>query len=409
VASGFPENAQPPAGERSRSSPRRVLGALLIAAVAIVVVIAAIGVGLLPNPLGTPPPNSPAQCRTSDPGVADPDAPHGLFVLSPPTGPHQPYYTDSVQFLQNNPTVCGADFWVHWGDVDQGPSSSPQYNWSSVTSEIAPWVSAGKEVNLIFQTVGYGPNQSWIPSYVRSQITTIQCGDSPITPLFWESPYPQLYEAFIRAAVAEFETTPGIGYIRFGLGTGGETFPLYDVDAPGCEAALNATGFTIANWNSYLLGVLDFEHSLSSRVQLMVALNGVFPGIPDNVSEMVATRAAQDGIGFGSEGLEESNVAVNATGVPSCRGGYCKYFGEFAGEVPMELQTYSASQPNGSGPTGSLTTLVPWALAEHTQIFELYFVDWLTAYDPNYPAYAAYHVGYAATLASAAVVVGVSG
>jgi hypothetical protein len=382
------------------------LGGLAIACVVIAMIVAAIGFGLLPSPLTSSPSTSVAQCLKPDAGIADPDAPHGLFVLSPPTGPHQPYYSDSVQFLENNPMVCGADFWVHWGDVDQGPNTSTQYNWSSVANEIAPWVSAGKEVNLIFQTVGYGPNQSWIPSYVRSEIATIQCGDSPVTPLFWESPYPQLYQSFIRAAVAHFETTPGIGYLRFGLGTGGETFPLYDVGAPGCEAALNATGFTTANWTKYLFGMLDFERSLAPQVQLMVALNGVFPGIPDNVSASVASRAAQDGIGFGSEGLEESNVDVSDTGAALCRGGYCKLFTEFAGEVPMELQTYSASQPNGSGPTGSLTALLPWALAEHTQIFELYFVDWLTAFDPNYPAYATYHSGYAEALVSAAEVVG---
>jgi hypothetical protein len=377
--------------------------------VAIVVIVAAIGLGFLPNPFSSSPSGSAVQCRAPDPKVADPSAPHGLFVLSPPAGTRQPYYADSVQFLQDNPVVCGADFWVHWSDVDQGPSSPTQYNWTSVTSEIAPWVSAGKEVNLIFQTVGYGPNQSWIPSYVRSQIATIQCGGSPVTPLFWQPPYPQLYQSFIRAALEHFESTPGIGYIRFGLGTGGETFPLYDVGAPGCEAALNATGFTTANWTDYLLGMLDFEHSLAPRVQLMVALNNVFPGIPDNVSESVATRAAHDGIGFGSEGLEESNVDLNANGTAACRGGYCKFFNEFTEEVPLELQTYSASQPNGSAPTGSLTTLLPWALAEHTQIFELYFVDWLTAFDPNYPAYAAYHTDYQAVLASAAAVVGESG
>jgi hypothetical protein len=382
---------------------------LAIAAVAIVLLVAAIGLGVLPNPLRSSPSSSGAQCLKPDPEVADPDAPHGLFILNPPTKASQPYFSDSAQYLQDNPTVCGVDFWVHWGDIDQGSQAPSEYNWTSVANEMAPWVSAGKIVNLIFQTVGYGPNQSWIPSHVLPQVRTIQCGNSPVTPLFWEPPYPQLYQSFIRAAVEHFGGTPGIGYLRFGLGTGGETFPLYDVNAPGCEAALNATGFTTANWTRYLLEMLDFEHSLAPPVQLMVALNGVFPGIPDNVSETVALRAALDGIGFGSEGLESSNVDFNANGTAACRGGYCKLFDEFAGDVPLELQTYSASDPNGSGPTGSLTTLIPWALDEHAQIFELYFVDWLIAFDPNYPAYAQYHSGYSATLFSAAGVVGGSG
>jgi hypothetical protein len=376
--------------------------ALLVAAVVTVVLVVAVDSGDLTGTTSSPPPTNVTECGKTDRNVSDPSAPHGLFVLSPPTEPTQPYYAASVQLLETNPAVCGADFFVHWSVVDQGPGSTPEYNWTSVTDEIAPWIAAGKEVNLIFQTVGYGPNQSWIPSYVLPQINTIQCGDSPLTPLFWQAPYTELYQTYIRAAVDHFETVPGIGYIRVGLGTGGETFPLYDVGAPGCEAALNATGFTTTIWTHYLLGMLQFEQSLSSPVQLMVALNDVFPGIPDNVSARVATSAVQDGIGFGSEGLEESMVEENATGAPVCGGEYCQLFNEYAGKVPLEFQTATASEPNGSGPTGSLTTLIPWALAMHTQIFELYFVDWLTAFDPSYPAYAMYHAAYAATLQSAA-------
>jgi len=75
------------------------------------------------------------------------------------------------------------------------------------------------------------------------------------------------------------------------------------------------------------------------------------------------------------------------------------------GEVPLEFQTLTASQPNGSGPTGSLAVLLPWAVGVHTQILELYFVDWLTAFDPSYPGYPEYHTAYSAAFQSAAAVV----
>jgi len=345
-------------------------------------------------------------CSSPDAQVSDPTAPHGMFVLSPPVNAKQAYYADSNQFLVNNSVTCGADFWVHWNQIDSGPNASVRYNWSSVAQEISPWQEAGKKVNLIFQTVGYGPNQSWIPSYVLPQIQTIQCGQSPLTPLFWKPSYVALYDAYMRAVVAHFQGDPAIGYIRFGLGTGGEAFPLYGLQYnSSCDRALNATGFTVTNWTSYLVSMLEFEHSLGSSVQLMVALNSVFPGIRDNVSSTVAATAASLGIGFGSEGLALSDVHYNTSGEPACAGGSCRLFEEYAGQVPLEYQTLTASQPNGTGPTGSLTTLLPWAVAMHTQIFELYFVDWLTAFDPNYPAYGSYHTAYSTTFQGAAAVV----
>jgi hypothetical protein len=31
--------------------------------------------------------------------------------------------------------------------------------------------------------------------------------------------------------------------------------------------------------------------------------------------------------------------------------------------------------------------LIPWAVANHAKVFEIYYQDWLTAYDPNYPGF----------------------
>jgi hypothetical protein len=141
----------------------------------------------------------------------------------------------------------------------------------------------------------------------------------------------------------------------------------------------------------------------------MVGLNNVIPGLIDNVSAAVSERAAQDGLGFGSQGLVASAVTTDhVTGAPTCVAGWCKYFNKYQGAVPLELQTIGPSAPNGSAPVGSLVPLLPYALAEHVQVLEIYFDDWLTAFDPNYPAYFAYHQGYAAAFDQAAVTLGIT-
>ncbi|MCI4323178.1 MAG: hypothetical protein L3K03_04045 [Thermoplasmata archaeon] len=347
-----------------------------------------------------------ASCRSSDAPVADPSAPHGLFILNPPTRSGEPYYADTLQYLQNNSVLCGADFWIHWNTVDQGPTAARQYNWTAVDQEILPWTEAGKEVNLIMQMVGYGPNETYVPPYVLTHVPTMQCANSSTTPLFWNTTVLTNYQNFMRATVEHFTGIPGIGYIRFGLGTGGETFPLFDVSAPGCWAALNSSGFTDPLWTNYLTQMLDFEKALDAPFQLMVALNGVGVGTDDNLPAQTAATAAANGIGFGTEGFELANVQENATGQPTPCGGWCKQFDEYEGQVPLELQTDAVSSPNGSPPIGSLTTLLPYGLSQHTQIFELYFEDCLTAYDPNYPGYASAHAAYSQVFNETALTVG---
>jgi hypothetical protein len=309
--------------------------------------------------------------------------------------------------LLHNPMVCGAVFQVHWKSIDRGPSATPQYNFSSTDASIAPWLAAGKEVNLAVEMVGYGPNGSYVPSYALVGVPTVQCGESAVTPAFWTSNYEADYRAFLVQFLHHYETMPGIGYMRFGLGTGDETFPVLNSTAPGCAGQLAGENFTIPLWTNYLTGMLGFERSLDSPVQLMVALNGVFYGTPDNVSSTVAAVAAVDGIGIGAESLQSSDYAsLNSSGV-GCHGfSWCEDFYEHVGKIPLYLQTQGATNPNGSGKIGSLVPLVEFSLSQHAQIIEIFFADWLAAFDPGYPLYPFAHAAYTTSLAGAADVVG---
>ena len=88
-------------------------------------------------------------------------------------------------------------------------------------------------------------------------------------------------------------------------------------------------------------------------------------------------------IGFGSQGLQQSDI----TNYPNCTANWCNLFAQFTGQAALELQTYLLSCPDNSCTTGSLVNLVPFAISHHATVLEIYYQDWLTAYDPNYPGY----------------------
>jgi hypothetical protein len=116
-----------------------------------------------------------------------------------------------------------------------------------------------------------------------------------------------------------------------------------------------------------------------------------------NVPSAVAATAVPAHIGFGSQGLQAADV----TGYPRCSSDWCNLFDQYAGMVPLELQTIAASDPSGAGQTGSLTTLVPFAISHHAAVLEIYYQDWLLAFDPSYPGYDQYGAAYAKVLTEA--------
>jgi hypothetical protein len=354
-----------------------------------------------------PPPPGTASCLHPDSLVSDPGAPHGEFVLAPPNGPHNAYYSDVQTYLLHNPVLCGADFWVAWSSVESGSIEQPIFNFSAVDANAAPWIAAGKEVNLLFLSVGSTSQGQDVPSSVLSHVPTLQCGNSTVDPVEWNATFESAYQAFIAATIHHYEGMPGIGYLRFGLGDSGTPTPVSNITAPGCQSQLNNAGFSLSVWTDYLTGMLAYEHSLQSTVPLLISIAPVYPDQGDNVSPTVAAAAVADGIGFGNEGFRASDASTVESDGVGCGGyGWCKQFWRFEGQVPLELQTVAASSPNGTGPVGSLVPLLPFGLSQHAQIFELYLDDWLTAFDPNYPGYALYHAEYATILNQVANVVG---
>jgi hypothetical protein len=324
--------------------------------------------------------------------------PVALELLFPPTSQYQPYYADVQKYLLNNSAIAGVTVWLEWALVDQGPTANPQYDFSTFDAQIAPWISAGKKVNIVVWAVSDTPTNNATPQYVlnnlgSSNITT--CAGEKI-PNYFQSAFQLPYEAFMTQVVKHYASNGSIGYIRFGLGRGGETFPSQNFGNDPCTSTfVNKWGWSDTTWGNYVNAMLNYEATLKSTKQMMVGIDSVDSNsLPDSE----AATAVSLKIAFGNQGMQASDI----TKYPHCSSDWCNLFDQYAGDVPLELQTIALSSPQGSMPVGSLVELLPFAVSHHATIFEIYTDDWLLAFDPNYPGNATYGAAYAAAFKAAA-------
>jgi hypothetical protein len=298
--------------------------------------------------------------------VEVPKAPHGLFVI---LFPGAAINSKATKYLVSQAPVCGANIYVVWNQVDKGPNANPRYDWSVIDEQMAT------------------------PAYVFAKVPSVSCPSFGRVPVFWNDDFIQSYRSFQSAILGKYGTNSSVGYIRFGLGAGGEIYPA-------CMYALKDHGFSEAIWQKYLFAMLDYEKSLNSSKQLAVGLNE-FGNPPNlNFTAAIAERAIQDGIAIGNQGLTVEDVRNDRAG-RACMADWCRLFRGARGKVPLVLQTGGATHPDHSDP-GSMLDILPFALGFHVQILELYVEDWLVAYDPTDPNYAHYHDEYRKVYESAA-------
>jgi hypothetical protein len=364
------------------------------------------------------------------------------FVQTPPVSgsvsaevvlfPGQQDGVDSAaiqQYLINNSQVAlGATLVVQWSSVDSDGNPG-NYDWSYPDSQILPWKSAGKKVNLDvwansdgsgatcgtpgkFGTDGVG--NCAIPTYVwtalgPSNYVTCNPGNSngpQQMPNYFSSAFQVNYKTFIKQLIQHYSSDSSIGYIRIGLGRGGETIPVADWDntSEACGTSyVNTWGYSVSSWDSnYLQPMLQYEGSLQSPKQLMVGVTSMGSNSGSQNADFAAHVAAPLGIGIGSQGWQLSDMS-NPPG--SCSSDWCNLFTLYP-SVPHQLQTYGLSCPpsdsactGAQAATGSLLVLLPFAVANHATIIELYYRDWLTGFDPSFPGYSsAYSIAIENTL-----------
>ncbi len=367
-------------------------------------------------------PQAAVTCRGPAPGAADPSAVHGLMVWL--------YSTVEVKknpailrYLTKDPNLCGASIVVLWSGIDKGPTAGRQYDFSVVERAIAPWAAVHKRVNLLFDgTNEVGPTDTATPAWVLAQtgsnaVDVVPCPDpgpgsvGPPTPVYWEPGYSTPYRAFIAAAIKRYGRDPRIGYMRFGLGAGAEDFPQHGADGA-CFPAWQKYGLSAKYWAEFSASLTRYiartSKDAGATVQQLVALNPFADAAaPYPVADRVAAAAAANGVGFGTENLGSGNYGsvvepcTKNASVPY----WCAAFTAHAGAVPLEFQPINFTLQAGTK-IAPLPQLLPYAMANHAQIFELYPQEWLTADDPSYPTYAAHHAAWKRALDTAAAILG---
>jgi hypothetical protein len=215
-------------------------------------------------------------------------------------------------------------------------------------------------------------------------------------PVPYETPYKTAWESFIAAAMLHYNASPNlsqISYMRVGRSVGGEAYPT-------CMANLEQlpapNTYSQSGWLQYYTDIDQFVQAQSPKMQILDPLNASGSGADvdpaygaDEAQIAVAYKdAAGQTNGIGSQGLQASDITNYAAG-NSCSSDWCSAFdSDYQMGIPLELQQVGLSAPitlsGTNSATGDLRPLLPFAVDRHATIVELYSLDALLAYDPNY-------------------------
>jgi len=345
-----------------------------------------------------------------------------------PPGPGGNNWNAFQNHVLPNPAIHGVALNVPWNSVE---TAQGQYaaGLAALDSQFANY--PGKTIDLIFQPITYsnfnnppGGVNTLTPSYVFTTawasslnppsppLDVVTCppypgNGNPTTgfPAVYEAPFRVAYQNFINAVLQHYKGS-SIGYMRFGLSAGNETYPYC---VPELQALSAPNTFSTQLWENWISTMDAYEKSVlpSPPIQLMESLNHVptdttYISFPD----FEAATAASNGFGFGNNGLQKTDLTNSASGQP-CTGDWCAMFDKYAGQVPLELQNADPSDPSGTDPTnatGNLADLIPLAAAHHATILEILMPDLYLAFDPNYvpkyPADSAFAGAYSAAISN---------
>ena len=316
--------------------------------------------------------------------------------------------------LDGNGTSANNGIWQvcdHTTPGCQDPTSQTVYA-IGAGSNIAPVVNVG--------TVGN-------PLYGSNDGSTCTSGMLPIQ---WRPNFIRAWQNFIRNAIAHYGNNASVTYIRFGMGVGGQTNPTnglstFDTNQAACQAQMTTYGFTStaapwpvpgttgwsqvsANWTAYLKSMVQFEQSLGTSKPMIVTISPIqFSPVDLSTPDATATNAVNAGIGFGNQGLQKSDPINYANGQPCYGGDWCANIQKYKGQVTLELQTLSMSDPTNTNQMGSLApSLLTFATGLGARVLELYIDDWMCTYDNSWNGNNTYaactSAGYPAVFAAAA-------
>jgi hypothetical protein len=267
-----------------------------------------------------------------------------------------------------------------------------------VTGSAPPDYNVTSQQGVVVQNVSGTTFQYQSGTAVAGNATTLGTviSQQQSYPVPYETPYKTGWEAFIAAAVLHFNNSANfsqIDYMRVGRSVGGEAYPYC---IPTMEALPAPNTYTKSGWLAYYTAIDDFVQSQNPKMVILDPLNEAGTGTSSDPKDptygtaeaaiAIAHKNANNVVnGFGSQGLQASDI----TNYPSCASDWCNQFNaDYQSNDNLELQQLSLSAPVAvsgvNNATGDLRPLLPFAVSHHMTILELYNLDALLAYDPNY-------------------------
>lgn len=338
--------------------------------------------------------------------------------------------------------IAGITVPVNWADVDDcsTPPNPPvpctTYNWMAIDAAVTPYTGnipplclSGTEVCVInFEVnaasggIGIHATNTATPYYVFTSAWASSCcgssppvdacfcpnypGDNPVSspgcqntqppdttgvPAGWEQPFITAYEGFISAVVARYNSSGAgykVGYIRWGLGTGGGgVIPCPTQEMAPAPPTSNGPSIplTLSVWQSYASTIFSFAASTHPTMLMEGSGYGNAADVGIAYADAVASAAAANGAGIGAESLALNDQFLYASGA-ACSNDWCNIFNTYALQAPMlGLQTIDTSEPSctsdpGAGKTCSLVFVLPFGTQRHANVFEIANGDLLCAW-----------------------------
>lgn len=367
-------------------------------------------------------------CKGNDPFVAVPGAPHGMYVWNPNAFPKYltPLANDVIGI---DHTLCGASLVISWADLEP---TKGNFQWQFVADEAKPYTDKGLTVNLLFSDSTEGPVNNITPSWVTNPVSaggdgapTVTCAGQPTIPVFFNQIFESDWEAFIAAVIHEYSfnnsaLAPSVGYMRFATAGGAEALPPTGYnDGGACQALWAAQGMTYPVWKQHEINIVNTMGAQSTDKQLIVSLPGLSggPNKPGtnttdvyDMANAVAAVAASKHIGFSFESLGVKPVSPPAPCNPAANIidlHWCQAYHTYAGVVPLNMQPITATS-NHNTATFDIADLLPYALDNNIQVFELYPDEWIQADSPEFSGFLGQSAHYKAALNNASLVLGVS-
>jgi len=312
-------------------------------------------------------------------------------AIGPPMTSASAGWNSFNTYVLNSPLLNGVNPQVSWASIER---TQGVYTFSTLDSQLLHFRAANKKINLVFISVAfpYLDTNLYTPAYVFTQawatsvgqahpLTVLHCPDDSAAgyPVVYQ---PQFYiaeENFMAHVIAHYANDPDIGYIRFGISTGGEAFPHCISQLP---------GYTDNLWISYVNRMDSFLATQNPTMNISCSLDQ--PGQPSttriDLPQGEAAAAASHSYAIGCNGWEKSDISNYNHGLETTSD-YANMFAAYP-STPHELQTYLQSDPSNASQTGALTNLIPFALSVAKTgsgpiYLELYVQDWQIALDPG--------------------------